>query len=239
MKKTIRPNGEPIWQDSVGRVDVRFIGRRSDDRSLPVAEAIQEVEQADRSENPVAWCRQVHSDRVLHARGPGSVGEGDALWSAEDDLCLAVVTADCVPVLLATPNRVAAVHAGWRGIVSEIVPQAIAALEAGEPRRSEDPGARALQAWIGPAIGPCCYEVNFEVADAVTAVTNNSIQTMGPRDKPHLDLQAAVAHQLRACGIETISRVSDCTRCSSDALWSYRRDGPGGGRNLSWIRRRR
>lgn len=172
-----------------------------------------------------AWLEQVHSADVLDAR-PGRNGPGDALVTAEMSRALAVVTADCVPVLLASGHRIAAVHAGWRGIARSIVPAALERLDA---------AAGSVTAWIGPAIGPCCYEVGHEVAEEVVAASSEEVACDGVGGRPHLDLVAAVAVQLRRGRVSDVRIVESCTRCDERRLWSYRREGAEAGRNVAAI----
>lgn len=177
----------------------------------------------------VAWAKQIHSDRAL-AASPGCVGEGDALIAPRDaGLALTISTADCVPILLAGPTHLAAVHAGWRGLANGVLASTVDRL----PDLPE-----TLTAWIGPAIGPCCYEVSAEVADEVVlgaGAGHLTVARRGPSGKPHLDLFAAAEGQLRALGIRNISTLRNCTRCDEENLHSYRREGKGGGRNLSFV----
>lgn len=173
-----------------------------------------------------AWLKQCHSATVIEAE-PGHCGEGDALVTSRRQLALTVVTADCVPVLLADGERLAAVHAGWRGLAGAIL---AATLD-----RFED--ASGVTAWIGPAIGPCCYEVGDEVAEQVVAASagRRSLLSAGPRDRPHLDLVGAARSQLEERGVRATHAAGVCTRCDSQRLWSYRRDGTTSGRNLAAI----
>ncbi|MDY7093451.1 MAG: peptidoglycan editing factor PgeF [Acidobacteriota bacterium] len=225
-----------LWRDrlgsaSGGSVEVLFVGRGAP-RDAQAALALLEP-----SPPRIVWAQQIHSDRVLPAGSGdagGSCGEGDALITAEADLALCVVTADCVPVLLAGAGadgipHLAAAHAGWRGIAADILAKTLEALPIPAPQ---------LTAWIGPAIGPCCYEVGTDVADQVQAAAGPSVVHARPGAKPHLDLPAAAELQLRRRGVEIIHRVGPCTRCSPDDLWSYRREGAGAGRNLAFIWRR-
>lgn len=207
------------WRASEGGVEARFIGRGPHDEARQLL-----AELGDRP-GAFSWLRQVHSARVLEA-APGSGGEGDALWTAEADLALIVVTADCVPILLAGPKRVAAIHAGWRGVASRVVETTVDAL-------GESP--ETLRAWIGPAIGPCCYEVGHEVASEVEAAAPGMISRPGSRGRPHLDLGAAVEIQLRRSGVLRLARLTTCTRCHEERLHSYRREGRGAGRNRAII----
>lgn len=185
-----------------------------------------ELEAALRAQLPAgrepAWLRQVHSARVLEAC-TGESGEGDGLLTSARHLAPAVVTADCVPVLLASEEGLGAVHAGWRGIAAGVVGAAL------ERFRGE------VVAWIGPAIGPCCYEVGPEVAEEVAAASEPAVVAAGSGARPHLDLPAAVTAQLRAGGVGEIRHVERCTRCCEEILWSYRREGRRAGRNLALI----
>jgi YfiH family protein len=207
------------WQARAPGVEVRFTGRGP---RLGAPAALARLQTAA---PPAAWLRQVHSARVLPA-APGECGEGDALVTRRPGLALAVATADCVPVLLAAPDAAAAVHAGWRGVAAGVVPAAVADL-GGDPRR--------LTAWIGPAIGACCYEVGYEVVASVAARSDAAVATPGPGGRPHLDLVAAARTQLHAAGVGAVHVVLRCTRCDPERLWSYRREGPGVGRNWAFV----
>ncbi len=207
----------PCWHGERGAIAVRFTGRGPRGERAETLRAIGEADSA------ASWARQVHGATLLAAR-PGSCGEGDALFTADSGLALSIATADCVPVLLASPAGIAAVHAGWRGLVQGVLAPAVGALG--------DPGA--VHAWIGPAIGLCCYEVGDEVASAVTAASGADVAQPGPRGRPHLDLAAAARVQLESAGVASIDLLVSCTQCD-ERLWSYRRDGAGAGRNLAFI----
>jgi YfiH family protein len=174
---------------------------------------------------PVSWLSQKHSAEVVEAR-PGHCGPGDALLTRTRGLALRIVTADCVPVLLFSQHTVAAVHAGWRGVRDGIVAGAVQKLG----------GASEVEAVVGPCIGGCCYEVGDEVARMVCAAsTTAGVLIERPGDRPHLDLARAVSTQLEACGVASSRRIAVCTRCHTDLLWSYRREGPGAGRNHAFV----
>jgi len=212
--------GFAVWARDSHGVRTAFVGRGpSADRRAALAAA-----SPDRELPRLAWPRQVHSAQVLIAR-PGECGEGDALVTSESGLAVAIATADCVPILIAGEHRLAAVHAGWRGLTSEVLAAAVAAL--GEP-------AASLHAIIGPAIGPCCYEVGEDVAARVAAVSDAAVIVAGRGARPHLDLQAAAGRQLSRLGVE-VDSIPRCTRCHPRELWSYRRDGAAAGRNLAFL----
>lgn len=155
-----------------------------------------------------AWVRQVHGASVIHAASPGLQGEADALVTTARQLPLTVATADCVPVIIEGSRSVAVVHAGWRGVVAGVTAAAIDAM-----RTSGDVPQRAA---IGPAIGPCCYEVGSEVADRLAPFAAST--TWGTTS---VDLPAAVAAQLG--GIDVWSSGL-CTH-HDERFHSYRRDG--------------
>jgi polyphenol oxidase len=211
-----------VWTARLGDVEVRFTGRGPTNDREEILRAVTP------DAPPLAWAKQIHSAVALPGQ-PGVCGEGDALFTDEPDLALSVVTADCVPVLIAGPDGIAAVHAGWRGIAGGVIPATL-------DKMAGDPGERT--AWIGPAIGPCCYEVGEDVAEQVVAASAPDIAIPGPNGKPHLDLHAAARLQLERAGVERVFVVSYCTRCEEERLWSYRREGRAAGRNMAFIWRR-
>jgi polyphenol oxidase len=213
--------GHWAWRDRRGPVEVVFTGRGPAGERDEVLRRVAPEAPAD-----LAAARQVHSATVLPARA-GACGEGDALWTERSGLALSVITADCVPVVLAGPGGLAAVHAGWRGLVSMVIPATLREL----------PGQlSAWTAWIGPAIGSCCYEVDEDVARQVVAAAGDpAVAVPGPAGKPHLDLQAVARRQLAAAGVGEILSVGCCTRCEDEKLFSYRREGKGAGRNIAFI----
>ena len=123
------------------------------------------------------------------------------------------MSADCLPIALARANggtpAVAVVHVGWRGLLGGAVESAVAALGDGE-----------LAAAIGPAIGPCCYEVRDDVAGPFRARFGSEIVSDG-----RLDLWRASEVALREAGVTHVERVDLCTACHPDLFFSHRRDG--------------
>lgn len=186
---------------------------------------------ADSLPEGLSRARQVHGDRVLWVRA-GVVPaeeEADALATNEERV-VAVVTADCVPILLADRRggRVAAVHAGWRGSRARIAERAVESLV--------DAGARTadLVAAIGPCIGRCCYEVSPELAAAFADSFGPAVAT----DR-RLDLALTNRKTLLDAGLaaERIEVLEDCTFCD-DRFHSFRREGKAAGRQFSFIRGR-
>jgi len=155
---------------------------------------------------------QVHSARVLRAR-PASRGEhADGLWTDEPGLPVLAMSADCLPIVLARVDAeqraVSVLHAGWKGLLAGIVDAGVAAL-----------GDGALAAAIGPAIGPCCYEVGEEVAEPFRERFGGDVV----RER-HLDLWTSAERALRATGVERVDRFDRCTACEPETFFSHRRD---------------
>jgi polyphenol oxidase len=187
---------------------------------------------------------QVHGPALVVAHGePARLLEqqADALVAEPGSgHAVAVRVADCVPVLLADPRtgRVAAVHAGWRGVVADVAGVAVRHLVHGGGE------ARELLAAIGPCIGPCCFEVGADVGDTIARATSSSAiaRRDDARGKVFVDLRAAVRAQLVELGLSSaaIDDVPDrtsagCTRCDAQRFYSYRRDGDASGRLIAVI----
>ena len=175
------------------------------------------------SSNGLAFAKQIHSDRVLRVESEGAQGEGDALITNLPGIALSIRTADCLPILMADPrNRaVAAIHAGWRGVLSKIAPKTVQAMTREFGSRPEE-----LLVAIGPGIAPCCFEVGPEVA----------VQ-FGLSGRTNVDLATTVCQQLGRNGVESgqISGSGLCSYCDSQLFESYRRDRETAGRMVAMI----
>ena len=156
----------------------------------------------------LAFNRQVHSPTV-HRAHAGARGEpGDGLWSRDPGVAMLAMSADCLPIAVARTHgtpALAVLHAGWRGLSEGVVAAGTAAL-----------GDGSKAAIVGPAIGPCCYEVGPEVSSLFDRDLT--------RDRK-LDLWTAAERALRAAGVERVERVDLCTRCHPELFFSHRRDG--------------
>lgn len=162
-----------------------------------------------RERTGVVRMRQIHGNEVARAfRGVSS--EADALVTDERDLPIMVQTADCVPVLLATDDRVAVAHAGRNGLVEGIIPAVLGQLDG------------RVTAWIGPHICGRCYELPEAMADAVEAAVPGTRGTTS-WGTPSADLGAGVRSQLEAAGA-TVHDVSVCTM-EDERFYSHRRTG--------------
>jgi purine-nucleoside/S-methyl-5'-thioadenosine phosphorylase / adenosine deaminase len=182
----------------------------------------------------LATVRQVHGAKVVEVeRAPGiegleRLGDADALTTTAPSVPLAVLTADCVPLALASEDegRLAVVHLGWRGIAAGLVQAATA--------RFSDP--LRVSAAIGPSIGPCHYEVGEEVLAAVRAGTGGIAVAERIDGSLRLDLGATVQGLLRELGVVEIDRAPDCTACEPGRFFSHRRDGATGRHALVAVR---
>ena len=160
---------------------------------------------------------QRHGSDVRRADGRGidvagtPFDECDGLWTDEAGKAVLVLTADCVPVALARTDgdrpAVGVVHVGWRGLLAGVVRNAVAAV-GGNPAAA-----------VGPAIGPCCYEVREDVAGPFRARYGKSVVAGGT-----LDLWRATEHELREAGCESVERLDLCTFCHPELFFSHRRD---------------
>jgi hypothetical protein len=159
----------------------------------------------------LAFNRQVHSPTV-HRAHAGARGEpGDGLWTDEPQLPILAMSADCLPIAVVRtqgPRAIAVLHAGWRGLAEGVVSAGVQALRVDS--------TQSLAAVIGPAIGPCCYEVGPEVSELF-----DDDLTVDRK----LDLWTAAERALRAAGVERVERVDLCTRDHPQLFFSHRRDG--------------
>ena len=167
------------------------------------------------------WLEQVHGTAVVRADTvrDDEVPRADAAWTDRKGVICAVLTADCLPVLFSdrAGTRVAAAHAGWRGLAAGVLEATVAALGV--------PGDEIL-AWLGPAIGPESYEVDETVRAAFLAADPAAEAAFTPT-RPghwHLDLYTAARRRLEAHGV-TVHGGEYCTFREADRFYSYRRDG--------------
>ncbi|EED36899.1 conserved hypothetical protein TIGR00726 [Luminiphilus syltensis NOR5-1B] len=174
-------------------------------------------------ESRVVWLDQVHGSNVVSAHHvkEGSV-EADASWTDVPGVFCAVMTADCLPLLLADRDGrcVAAVHCGWRGLVAGVVDSTVRQLPVLPDR---------LQAWLGPAIGPQAFEVGPEVREAFDAAlgarANHSFRPAQRAGHAFADIYSLATDFLHRAGVTSVSGGGCCTVTQADRFFSYRRDG--------------
>ena len=197
------------------------LGIRTEDDPAAVVEnrrRLCEAVGADADAATMAWQR--HGATVTRAESRGIVTPGtvydhcDGLWSDERGRAMLLITADCVPVAIARRPEpgvrpaIAVLHIGWRGLLAGIVGAGVRALGPGK-----------LAAVVGPAIGPCCYEVGEEVAGPAREAFGADVAVGG-----RLDLWTCVERALRAAGCTHVDRLDACTACHGERFFSHRRD---------------
>jgi len=181
------------------------------------------------------WLRQVHGTTVVEADAAEQDPEADAAFARSRGQVCAVLTADCLPLLLcdAAGSTVAAVHAGWRGLCAGVIEQTLLAMQ--RP-------PQALLAYLGPAIGPAVYEVGAEVrqafitADAAGAAESAAAFAPGRPGKFYADLYALARVRLARSGVTRVFGGGYCTYSERERFYSYRRDGATGRMaSLVWL----
>jgi YfiH family protein len=229
---------------SAAPFDTLNLGGKWGDAPAAVAENRRRLERAAGA--PLFAASQVHGvaiTRVGAGDTPADVArrQADGLCTDRVDVALGVFVADCIPALVVDPRTgaFAAVHAGWRGTLAGVLPAAVRAL-------GEHFGARPadLRVALGPAIGPCCFEVGMEVAEAFEiglpdARVAGVIHEARAGGKPHVDLKRANQVLLERAGVlrEAIDPGPECTSCDRARFFSYRRDKGATGQHLAFVTR--
>jgi YfiH family protein len=179
------------------------------------------------------WLRQVHGTAVVEADTAEGDPEADAALVRRPGRVCAVLTADCLPLLLCDEagSTVAAVHAGWRGLCSGVIEQTL---------RAMDRPPRTLLAYLGPAIGPAAYEVGAEVREGFLAADPGEVTASafapGKPGKFYADLYALARRRLAHGGVTRVYGGGYCTYTERERFYSYRRDGVTGRMaSLIWI----
>lgn len=176
--------------------------------------------------------KQVHGARVVEAVTATSDTEADALWTDVPGTAVGVRTADCLPILIEDPRgRVAAVHAGWRGVISEIVSRTLEHLTERGGKLDE------YKVAIGPCIQRCCFEVDGDLPERFEAAFGSEVLVRPEgKSKLHLDLPLAVKTTLARLGLPAahVAALPHCTMCD-ERFFSHRRDHGITGRHLSFI----
>lgn len=163
----------------------------------------------------VQYMNQVHGNRVaIIEERSDEIPTADALVTGIPGIALAVMVADCIPLLLQSEEAVAAVHVGRKGLMNSVTPIVIEIMR--------EMGASSIKAIMGPSICGTCYEVSHEIYEEVIA-THPMAKSATPQGTPSLDLPAALREVLMSEGISVTEEFS-CTAESAD-LFSYRRDG--------------
>jgi len=178
------------------------------------------------------WLTQVHGTAVCIAGGT-TAGETDAAIARDPETVVAVLTADCLPILLCGPNgsEVAAIHGGWRGLAAGVISETLSSMITAPDR---------LIAWLGPAISQPAFEVGEDVRQAFVGQETAAAECFEPNERARwqADLYALARLQLRTAGVGHVYGGEFCTFGDSHRFFSYRRDGQCG-RMASFICQKR
>lgn len=153
--------------------------------------------------------KQVHGTRIVDVtQAAQACGEADGFYTTQPGILLSVLTADCLPVIFSRHDgsAIAAVHAGWRGLLDGVLEQLAA-------RIAQDDSTTNWVASIGPAAGPCCYEVNEELVERFKQQLPLPASLISPHYR-HLDLAAIAESKLRELGFAAVDHAGSCTICT-------------------------
>ena len=176
----------------------------------------------------IQWLEQVHGSHVAHINSHIEQAiVADAAITRHKNIALAIMTADCLPILLADKNgyEIAAIHAGWRPLAANIIKNTVCKMQT---------PAKDLCAWLGPCIGSTAFEVGEEVKQAFAQISEEFIPAflplMNEDNKPKYlaDIAMIAKIQLQNLGIANISHTYNCTFTEHDKYYSFRRDGKTG-----------
>ena len=163
------------------------------------------------------WLEQIHSNRAVQAVKTESLQQADASYTAEAKVVCAVMTADCLPLLVCATDgsEVAAIHAGWRGLLAGVIGNTLTAMKNSD-----------FLVWLGPAIGPDCFEVGAEVRDAFLAKSAAFITAFKQQSngKWLADIYQLARIDLAMLGIGKVYGGGFCTVTEYQRFYSYRRD---------------
>lgn len=204
---------------SQGAWDSLNLGAHCGDNLEHVEENRKRMFAAGKLPSKPVWLEQVHGKDVLHLTGaPYASKRADASYSNTPGTVCAVMTADCLPVLLCNRagTEVAAAHAGWRGLCDGVLEETVACF---------NDSAENILAWFGPAIGPQAFEVGPEVREAFMAKDAKAVDAFRPvGDKYFADIYLLARQRLANMGVTAVFGGDRCTFSEKDDFFSYRRD---------------
>jgi YfiH family protein len=211
------------------------LGDHVGDAARSVAENRRRLAAAAGLPDEPVWLEQVHGSHVADLDALGGVGPADASMTRQAGRVCAILTADCLPLLLAadTGGLVAAAHAGWRGLALGVIEATVHALKV-------PPGR--LMAWMGPAIGPKHFEVGPEVREELLRADAGGESAFLPNERGRFmaDLAKLVRRRLTTLGVGRIYGGGECTFAADDRYFSHRRDGVTGRQaTLIWLEPRK
>lgn len=195
------------------------IGSHVGDARKCVDENRQEIRRLTKMPGEPRWLEQVHGKKVVKIGGSENPGiiQADGAYTIAKRQVLAVMTADCLPVLLASENgqEIAVVHAGWKGLAANVIGEACAKFK----RNNQ------LLAWMGPAIGSCHYEVDEQVRSRFSMRQLDCFRVGKDSEHWWLDIYALAKIQLLDAGVSQVYGGGFCTYHEKDRFFSYRREG--------------
>ena len=201
----------------LGPAEVRFTGRDDGDFS---SQAIgrDERERAV-TDRPWKTARQVHGARaVIVDATTATAGDGDALVTTDPRVAIGVRTADCAPVVLASPAGVIGVaHAGWRGLMAGVLASAVAGMR--------ELGATTIDAALGPCIGAECYEFGEPDLATLASRFGEAVRATTATGRPALDVREGVRTALDELDVRLVEDMAICTACDPRGWWSHRARG--------------
>ena len=217
--------------------DAFNLGARCGDEADAVAENRRRLEAALALPSSPRWLKQVHGVEVVRFAAPPLLAgeeeapEADASVTSIPGTVLAILTADCLPVVLAAQDgsEVAAAHAGWRGLCAGVLEATVAAMRTSPEH---------VVAWLGPAAGPQAYEIGAEVYTAFTARDARARSAFVPTRPGHwkVDLYMLARQRLRDAGVTDVYGGGLCTLSDPARFFSHRRDGRSGRMaTLAWL----
>jgi len=217
---------------STGSLSSLNLGSRCGDQGNLISENLSRLSQSTEIRlERAARIELEHKTRTIRVNRGGLAGPADGLVTGERGLPLALTVADCYPVFLASATgEIGLVHCGWRGVVSQA---AISCLDALCDLSGAEPAD--IQVWIGPGIGPCCFEVDAVVANKFPAEA--IVDGAGESNNPRIDLPLVIGRQFIGAGLRKnqITYAGICTSCREELFFSHRRDKGETGRMLAWI----
>lgn len=189
-----------------------------DDKLEHVTHNRQIISQSLNIQEPV-WLKQVHGIQVADAATALHHAEADAIFSNQKNQVCAVLTADCLPLLFCNQiaSKVAAAHAGWRGLAEGVIEQTVEALQ-------ESPDD--IMVWLGPAIGARCFEVGQDVYDTFVSQTTEAALAFTKTDAEHYlaDIYQLARLRLKNLGIEKVYGGGLCTYSDEERFYSFRKN---------------
>ncbi len=163
------------------------------------------------------WLEQIHSNRAVPAMITAPLQQADASYASESGVVCAVLTADCLPLLVCSTDgsQIAAIHAGWKGLLAGIIGNTLAAM-----------GNNDFLVWLGPAIGPDCFEIGAEVREAFVAKSTAFTPAFEPQanGKWLADIYQLARIELAMLGVDKVYGGGFCTVTDQQRFYSYRRD---------------